>query len=171
MGIYVYQDEVSSPEKKLKNFNFNWKDKSILELGANIGKLGLYVLEKGARKYKGVEIDKEIVKLGIERYKLDLVCADASVWKDFDWDVTIAMALFHHFKEDKLTTLLSEIKSKELIFEVPVGSNDVGLYNTRTLEKYTELIEKCYGEVVEVIESGATNDPYNKRTIFYCKKK
>ena len=68
MGIYVYQDKVSPMEKKLKSFKFDWKDKSVLELGCNVGKLGLYVNERGAKKYKGVDYDSNMIKIGIERY-------------------------------------------------------------------------------------------------------
>ena len=67
MGIYVYQDKVSTPEKKLKDFDFDWTEKSVLELGCNIGKLGLLVKERGARKYKGIDWDKDVIALGIER--------------------------------------------------------------------------------------------------------
>ena len=170
MSVYVYQDEVSPPKKKLKNFDFDWGGKSVLELGANVGKLGLLVLEQGVKKYKGVEIDKSMVDIGIKRYGLDLVSMDVSEFQDFDYDVTISMALFHHFKDDKLTDLLSRVKSPELIFEVPIGNNDVGIYQTRTKRAYELLVEKHYGEVVSITKSGATNDPYNDRVIFYCKK-
>lgn len=170
MDVYVYQDKISPTEKKLKNFEFDWKGKRVLELGANVGKLGVYVLEKGAEEYVGVEVDKKMVEIGIDRYDLDLVCMDASNWLDFSYDVTVAMALFHHFKDKKLERLLSKIDSKELIFEVPVGTNDVGIYQTRTQQDYARMVKKHYGNVVEVVDSGATNDPYNKRTIFYCKK-
>lgn len=168
--MYVYQDEVSPTEKKLKNFDFNWSGKSVLELGANVGKLGIYVLDKGAKKYKGIELDENMVKLGIERYGLDLICLDASEWKDYDYDVVIAMALFHHFTNEKLEALLSKVNSNELIFEVPIGISNAGLYYERTKESYTEVVEKCYGEVMKIVKSGATNDPYNERVIFYCKK-
>lgn len=171
MGIYVYQDKISSTEKKLKNFNFDWKDKRVLELGANVGKLGLYVLEKGAKEYKGIELDKNMVDIGIKRYGLDLVCMDVSELKDSDYDVAIALALFHHFSDEKLKALLPKITSEELIFEVPVGTNDVSLYHTRTEQEYREMIESLYGNVIEIVDSGATNDPYNRRVIFYCKKK
>lgn len=170
MGIYVYQDKVSPTEKKLKNFEFDWTDKTVLELGANIGKLGVYVLEKGAKNYKGIELDKEMVEIGIDRYDLDLVAMDVSEWEDFDYDVTVAMALFHHFPDEKLEKLASVINSKVLIFEVPVGTNDIGIYKCRTQEDYTDIVEKHYGEVIGVVDSGATNDPYNKRVIFHCKK-
>lgn len=170
MGIYVYQDEVTSPKQKLSNLDFDWTDKSVLELGCNVGKLGNYVLKQGAREYKGIELDKEMVKIGIERYGLDLIAMDVSKWNDFDYDVTIAMALFHHFDNEKLENLLSVINSKVLIFEVPVGTNDTGLYQLRTKQGYTEMVRKLYGDVVEVVDSGATNDPYNPRMIFHCKK-
>jgi len=170
MSIYVYQDKVSSPEKKLKNLNYDWTGKSVLELGCNVGKLGVYVKERGAEKYKGIDWDRDIVKLGIERYDLDLEAKNVLTWKDYDYDVVVAMALFHHFTDKQFDSVLSEITAKELIFEVPVGNNDVGLYQIRTRKWYEDRIEKIYGEVVEVVESGATNDPYNQRIIFYCRK-
>ena len=170
MGIYVYQDKVSPMEKKLKSFKFDWKNKSVLELGCNVGKLGLYVNGRGAKKYKGVDYDSNMIKIGIERYGLDLVCMDVSDCKVFEYDVVIAMAVFHHFPDEKFLPLLTNITSKELIFEVPVGINDVGIYQIRTQEWYTEKIEELYGEVLSITDSGATNDPYNKRVIFHCKR-
>lgn len=170
METYVYQDKVSPTEKKLKNFDYNWEGKSVLELGCNVGKLGVYVLEKGAKKYTGVDIDKEMIAIGKERYDLDLHALDVSRWEDYNYDTTIAMALFHHLKKRKLGNLLAKISTKELIFEVPVGLNDVGLYQNRTEEDYREMIKEHYGETVRVVDSGATNDPYNKRVIFHCKE-
>jgi SAM-dependent methyltransferase len=170
MGVYVYQDEVSPPEKKLKGFDYDWTGKSVLELGCNVGKLGMLVKERGAREYKGIDWDKDVIALGRERYGLDLEAKNVLTWKDYDYDVVIAMALFHHFEEDKLDRVLEKITANELIFEVPVGSNDVGLYQTRTRKWYEDKIEKIYGKVVKVVKSGATNDPYNVRTIFYCKR-
>lgn len=169
--MYVYQDNVSLPEVKLKNFNFDWKDKSVIELGCNVGKLGIYVLEAGASSYKGFELDKQMVKIGTVRYGLDLVATDVINYKGkFEADVVIAMALFHHFGDEALEKVLSKINSKELVFEIPVGTNDVGLYNVRTKGGYAEVVEKLYGKVVEIVDSGATNDPYNKRVVFYCRK-
>ena len=111
-----------------------------------------------------------MIKIGIERYGLDLVCMDVSDCKVFEYDVVIAMAVFHHFPDEKFLPLLTNITSKELIFEVPVGINDVGIYQIRTQEWYTEKIEELYGEVLSITDSGATNDPYNKRVIFHCKR-
>ena len=36
-------------------FDVDWTEKSVLELGCNIGKMGLLVKERGARKYKGID--------------------------------------------------------------------------------------------------------------------
>lgn len=168
--MYVYQDRVSPPEKKLKNCQYNWSGKDVIELGCNVGKLGVYVLALGAKSYKGYDIDKNMIGIGTSRYTLDLSQDDViKSQEEYGGDVVIAMALFHHFKEKDLVQVLKRIKSKELVFEVPVGKNDVGLYQTRTEEEYRKLVEENYGKVIDVVESGATNDAYNKRFIFYCK--
>lgn len=168
--MYIYQDKVTSPKEKLKYLNFNWEDKSVVELGCNIGKLGVYVLEQGAKSYKGYDIDKNMIEVGRERYGIDIEQMDIKQG-EFEADVVVAMALFHHLKEPDLTKVLGSIKSEELIFEVPTGSNDVGLYQIRDVSYYQELVEQRYGKVLEIAKSGATNDPFNYRTIFYCKKK
>ncbi len=171
MGVYVYQDKVSPPEKKLKDFDFDWTGKSVLELGCNIGKLGLLVKERGARKYKGIDWDKDVIALGIERYGLDLEVKNVLSWEDYNYDVVIAMALFHHFEDKQLDKVLEKIIAKELIFEVPVGNNDVGLYQIRSTDWYVGRIKNVYkGELVKVVKSGATNDPYNQRLIFSARK-
>ena len=177
MEVYVYQDRVSIPEKKLKHFEFDWSNKSVLELGANVGKMGNYVLEKGASKYKGLELDKKMVEIGTGRYGLDLECMDVlkkRSWKTLsggtDWDITIAMALFHHFTDKELERLFSIINSKVFIFEVPTGTTKTDLYYIRLEQSYAEMVKKCYGKVVEIVNSGATNDPYNKRVVFHCEK-
>ena len=168
--LYIYQDKISPPEKKFKNFTYDWTGKRVLELGCNVGKLGLLVLEKGAKEYKGVDHEKNVVAEGVKRYGLDLVGDSVANIEDFEYDVVVAMALFHHLKDKDLDLLLFRIVADELIFEVPTGSNDVGLYQTRTKEWYEDRIRKQYGEVVNVVDSGATNDPHNKRLIFHCKK-
>lgn len=169
--MYIYQDEVSLPEEKLKNLAFDWKNKSVIELGCNIGKLGLFVLENGAESYKGYETDGEMVRIGIERYGLDIEKENViESKKKYESDVVVAMALFHHFKDRDLEKVIKKIQAKELIFEVPTGNNDVGLYQTRDKEYYEELIKETYGSVEEIVESGATNDPYNKRLIYRCKR-
>jgi 2-polyprenyl-3-methyl-5-hydroxy-6-metoxy-1,4-benzoquinol methylase len=169
--MYIYQDKVSSPEKKLENLNFDWKDKSVIELGCNIGKLGMYVMKLGAKSYKGFDIDKNMIKEGINRYALDLVTTDVvDCEEDYEADVVIIMALFHHFNDKDLEKVVSKINSEELIFEVPIGKSGTGLYYERTKQDYIKMIRKLYGKVVEIVDSGATNDPYNKRVIFYCKK-
>lgn len=171
MSIYVYQDKVSSPEKKLKNLNYDWTGKSVLELGCNVGKLGLLVKERGARKYKGIDWDKDVIALGIERYGLDLEVKNVLSWEDYNYDVVIAMALFHHFEDEQLDRVLEKIIAKELIFEVPVGNNDIGLYQIRSMDWYVGRIKNVYkGKLVKVVKSGATNDPYNQRLIFYARK-
>lgn len=167
--MYIYQDEVTLPKDKLKNLDFDWKGKSVVELGANIGKLGVYALEQGAKSYKGYEIDSNMVQVGIERYSLDLEQMDITKG-EFEGDVVVAMALFHHLKEKDLIRVMESIHSKELVFEVPAGSNDVGIYQIRNIDFYKKLVQSKYGKVLQIVDSGATNDPYNPRVIFKCEK-
>jgi SAM-dependent methyltransferase len=166
--MYIYQDNVTSPEKKLKNLKYNWKDKSVLELGCNIGKLGVMALEKGCDSYMGIDIDKKMIETGRERYSLKLEAGDVENY-DLEADVIVVMALFHHFDDKKLEGIISRMECEDLIFEVPVGEEKFEKYHCRTEEWYNELITKNFGRVIRVVDSGATNDPWNKRRIFYCK--
>jgi len=170
--MYIYQDEILMT-KKLENLTYNWKGKSVLDLGCNAGKLWEISKSAGASRYLGVDISKDMIKVGKERYEdAEFVEGDVNVVIDRspDYDVTVAMALFHHFTSRKLRGVIRRLKSKELIFEVPVGSNDVGLYQLRDEKWYRDLIVELYGKVQAVVKSGATNDPYNPRVIFVCKR-
>jgi len=166
--MYVYQDEVSSPQKKLENVNLELTDKSVLELGCNVGKLGVYALKRGAKSYTGVDTDEEVVKLGKKRYGLDLRVADAEDI-ELEADVIIAMALFHHFDDDKVERIIDRIECKELVFEVPVGDHKgFDLYYCRTQDWYRELIESKKPRSIQIVKSGATNDPWNERMVYLC---
>jgi SAM-dependent methyltransferase len=167
--MYIYQDNVSTPKEKMKNLKYNWKDKSVLELGCNIGKLGVMVKEAGCDSYMGIDISQKMVEIGKERYSLKLEGGDVEDY-DLKADVIVAMALFHRFDDFKLERVIKKMDCEELIFEVPVGDKpDFEKYHCRTEEWYRDLVEKLFGEVIEVVDSGATNDPWNKRRIFYCK--
>lgn len=170
--MYIYQDEILM-SRKLENLTYDWAGKSLLDLGCNAGKLWEITKPEGATKYLGVDISKDMIEVGQERYEdAEFVTGDVNkvIDKSVDYDVTVAMALFHHFTSRKLRGVIKRIKSKELVFEVPVGSNDVGLYQLRDEKWYRDMIEELYGEVVEVVKSGATNDPHNPRVIFVCKR-
>lgn len=172
-----YQDELT-PEKKLKNLSFDWKGKSVLDLGCNIGMLGVYVLEKGASDYVGVEYSQKFIDEGKERNpKLKLYLADVLEYSKYRSDVTVALAIFQHLEEDKIEKVLKDSESKEYIIEVPFdsgyGKEEPPAYKgkvryTRTLGFYEEKIKQFYGGIEEVVASGC---PCKfPRVIFYCKK-
>jgi len=165
--MYIYQDNITSPQGKLKNLEYNWAGKDVLELGCNIGKLGVMVCDEGANSYMGIDIDKKMIEIGKERYKLKLYAGDVETY-ELKADVIVAMALFHHFNDKKLKKVLKQMECEELIFEVPVGEPSQR-YHCREREWYMELIRECFGEVVEVVKSGATNDSQRERLIFLCR--
>ena len=170
--MYIYQDHIKI-EKKLKDFNYDWKGKTVLDLGCNIGLLGKYVNSRGAVGYLGVDTKEDMIEIGKDRYGLELIAGDVGLVLDRsqDFDITIAMALFHHFPDKKFKEVLKKIKSKVLIFEVPVGDNpEWDRYYLRTQMWYSNMVRKLYGNRMEVYQSGATNDPWNKRVIFKCQK-
>lgn len=164
--MYIYQDNVTSPEEKLKNLKYEWAGKDVLELGCNIGKLGVMVCEKGANSYMGIDIDKKMIEIGRERYKLRLYAGDVETY-ELKADVIVAMALFHHFDEEKLRRILNQMDCNELIFEVPVGEPSEK-YHCREQGWYIDLIQECFGSVKKIVKSGATNDPFRERVIFIC---
>lgn len=165
--MYIYQDNVTEPRVKLKGLKYEWAGKDVLELGCNVGKLGVMVCELGANSYTGVDIDRNVVEVGRERYKLKLYAGDVEGY-ELKADVVVAMALFHHFDEEKLKRILKRMECDELIFEVPVGEPSEK-YHCRERKWYIGLIRECFGEVVEIVKSGATNDLQRERLIFLCK--
>ena len=179
MEYYVYQDHIIIDEK-FKNLDFDWKGKSVLDIGCNIGLLRFYLEKLGITQYTGIDNTEENIKIGKERNpSSDLRFADLLEYTGFRIDVCVVMAVFHHLKEDKLKEFISKCVAKELIFEVPVGDDpkfinreyeNQPIYNLRTEDWYMELIEDNYGTVTEVVESGARNDAWNQRLIFVCKK-
>jgi hypothetical protein len=50
-------------------FDIDLTDKSVLDLGSCVGSLGAWVLEKGAKFYRGVEFDKDLSEISLENLK------------------------------------------------------------------------------------------------------
>ena len=179
MTHYIYQDHIKIDEK-FKNLDYTWKGKSVLDIGCNIGLLKNYLEEKGVTEYAGIDRCPVNIKIGKERNNTaDLRVADILEYTDFNADVFVAIAVFHHIPDDKLEIFIKKCQAKELIFEVPVGDDEKfkrGEYENqpsyllRDEVYYMELIENNYGTVVDVVESGARNDRWNRRLIFVCKK-
>lgn len=169
---------VLPPAKKLRNLDFNWEGKSVLDLGCNIGLVGSYVLANGASDYVGIEYNREFIKEARERNpKLKIYKTDVMEYSRYKSDVTVALAIFQHLDEHKIEKLLTDSKSKEYIIEVPFdsgfGEEEPPAYKgevryTRTLGFYEEKIKQFYGGIVEVVASGC---PCKfPRVIFNCKK-
>lgn len=166
-----YQDTVKI-EKKFVNLDYNWQGKSVLDIGCNIGLLYEYLNQRGISDYTGVDKTPKDIKEAKRRNKThSFYIGDLLEYTDYKADVFVVMAVFHHLSEDKVKTFLKKCKADELIFEVPVGDDpNFVRYKLRTEQWYMEAVEDNYGTVLEVAISGATNDPYNQRLIFVCKK-
>jgi 2-polyprenyl-3-methyl-5-hydroxy-6-metoxy-1,4-benzoquinol methylase len=137
--VYSYQD-MFPPQDKLKNLEFDWAGKSVIEVGCNIGKLRDYVLNRGAKSYKGYDHKEEYILEGQGRNPL----ADLKVMKaqkvTGECDVLCALGVFHHMEGDMIAKLLKNVKSKYIIFENPVGEKKLDPYKVRTKEWYFKLI-------------------------------
>lgn len=171
LNKYVYQDHVLM-RKKIRNFKFDFKDKSVVDIGCNAGKLNEHLFKLGITGYEGFDIDSDIIEIAKQRYPdLNFYVMDLLDY-DKKHDVTMAMAVFHHLKDKKLIKALKHYSglSKEMIFEVPAWEGERDIYNLRTVDDYIKLVNEHYGEVVRHEASGATND-IKPRTIFVCKTK
>ena len=170
----MYQQTIKM-EKKVKNLNFDWKRKRILDFGCNMGTLGTYVLDQGASDYIGIDIRAEEIKEGkrIDK-RLKLYVGDLLEYTRLGTDVLCLFAILHHLSEDLIDKILKDSTAREIVCEVPIGEGKYPYPNDnrilRTEEWYRNKFEEFDFKVKEVVESGATNDPYFKRIILVCKK-
>ena len=168
-NIYVYQDQIKV-EEKLKNLNYNWEGKSVFEIGCNVGRLGDFLRDK-LTSYVGVDVKEDMIEIGKQRYGLDLITGDALDYLHIQKDILVSLAVYHHMPDESVRRIFRECKCNEMIFEVPIGDTpNYTKYHLRSKEWYESLVKELYGEVVEIVDSGARNDPINKRIIFICRK-
>jgi len=169
MKDYIFYQDSWSIEDKLKNLKFDWKGKSVLDLGCNIGTLGKYVTSRGAIKYTGIDQrEREIEEAKKRNPEFKFFTGDIFDYTYYNSDVLVALSLFHHLKsEENIIKVLSDFTSKELIIEVPVqeSKNEADLKRDFLLpeNRHRELIEFYYGPIKEELVSGWRN-----RKIFVC---
>ncbi len=162
-------------EKKIKDLTFTWKGKRVLDLGCNMGKLGTYVLDNGAVDYTGVDLlPGEIAQGRKEDPRLKLYVGNLLEYTKLETDVLCLFAVIHHLEEEGIDKILKDSTAKEIVCEVPIGEGEYPFPNDtrklRSQEWYENKFKEHKFNIKEVIESGATNDPWFKRIILVCEK-
>lgn len=169
-----YQDNISC-EEKLKHLVVDLKDKSVIDLGCNIGKMHKYCLDRDAKSYLGYDYNQLLINEAIGRngnsYKNTrnvFKCVDLLKIESLKADVVFALGIFHHFNYNDLIRLLSEINCKTLIIEVPVKgkSND---YFVRSEKDYCNMLMFGY-ELKESFQSGFKTPPIERRILLFKNK-
>jgi SAM-dependent methyltransferase len=119
-AVRSYQDEFPVV-RKLQHVPFDWKGKSVAEVGCNIGGLGLYALERGAVSYVGSDLIASYVEEGRRRHpELDLRHAESAA-APVDADVLVALGVFHHMRDEQITDLLARTSARWILCEQPMG--------------------------------------------------
>ncbi len=160
-----YQDKVK-PEVKMKNVDIDFKGKSVIDLGANIGLVYDYVIERGAKSYMGIEQDKGWALEGKRRKpEMNLIHGDLFNYIPQACDVLLCLALFQHLDRKQIKKLLRGYKANELIVEVPVkGTKYHENYELESVDYWVDLLDEFYS-VSKIVDSG-----YSDRKIFVCEK-
>lgn len=170
---YSYQD-MYKPKEKLKHLiaakGFDWSGKTYLEIGCNIGAMGKFVLEHGAKYYEGYDHIKEYIDEGLSRWPhLNLEVAQAhTIQTTQHFDVFLALGVFHHMTEEHIALVFENISAEWVIFENPLGDKPWPPYpyRMRTREFYFQFLEQ------DTIKEFDWGFPYQKeRKIFVAKKK
>lgn len=137
--VYSYQD-MFPPEEKLKNLKFDWFDRSVVELGCNIGKLEQYVINRGAASYQGFDHKNEYIEEGLSRNPDANIQVMRATEIKTNPDVLVALGVFHHLQPEAIQTFLKNNPSEYLLFECPVGHKPLDPYKVRPKEWYFDMI-------------------------------
>ena len=160
-----YQD-VITPAEKLKHLSIDLKDKSVIDLGCNIGEVKPYVMGLGAYMYTGYDSYKEFITEAIKRHGNDFMCIDILKAYNFKADIVFALGLFHHLSDNEIKQLISKIECQTLIVESPI-LGERKEYNVRSFEQYQKLL-KPY-QLVDKVESGFITPPVIRKILIFQK--
>lgn len=140
-------------DEKWKRLNIDVKDKSVLDIGCNMGKMGVKCKENGCRIYRGVDNNwrylEDCVNAGID-FK-DLSIGDINNIRNigtYKYDIILLLAVFHYVDEDKRDSFIkfmSEITNEMLVLESPVENGEVGFAPKQ--EEIEMLLNKHFARV------------------------
>lgn len=165
-----FYQEVITPEEKLKHLDFNFKGKSVIDLGCNIGAVSRYVIGRRALNYMGCDNHIKYINEANIRFannkNIVFVCSDILKPKSFEADVVFALGLLHHLKDSDIEILSKKIKCDTLIVEVPT-SGDSKL-NIRSTAEYEKLLSS-FGKLTKVLPSGFVTPPVKREILIFEK--
>lgn len=120
----LYQDQFP-PAAKLRHVLLDWTGLRVLDLGANLGALGVYALERGAASYVGHEANAAWADAGRQRYGhvpgWTLHTGNARAADLGGADILCALGLFHHMRDDDVRHILRTTTARRVLIEQPMG--------------------------------------------------
>lgn len=158
-----YQD-IITPKEKLNHLSIDFKDKSVIDLGCNIGEVKPYVMDLGASIYMGYDSNKDFITEAIKRNGNSFKHTDILKQKLFKSDVVFALGLFHHLSDSEVKQLISNIDCDTLIVESPIFGERKE-YNVRGVENYKALL-KPY-KLINEVESGFKTPPVLRKILIF----
>lgn len=137
---------------KLRHLLFDWAGLRVVDLGANMGALGPYVLERGAVSYVGTELNVGWASAGRAMYgALKGWTLHIGNARDADLsqaDIVCALGLFHHMNDDDVRHVLQSTSAPRVLIEQPMGNSPLRNYKIRSKEWYVaELAEAGFTKV------------------------
>ncbi len=160
-----YQDNIF-PEKKLKNLKIDLTDKSVIDLGCNIGRMYDYCIKRNAILYIGIDSDEKYIKEAIKRYSSEnFILKDLTTIDTLKADVIFALGILHHLTDKQLSEL--NLKCETLIIEAPIGDDMRKEYNVRTIENYQSLLPEF--KLKKVLDSGFITPPVKRKILIFEK--
>lgn len=167
---YIYQDQIE-PIKKIKQVNIDWKGKSVIDMGCNVGKYGKWLTDREVKSYLGVDhIFEDIALAQLRNPKLEFRCENIKP-NSYKADVILFFAVLHHFEESEIRKLIGNLDCKDMIIEVPLGEGEIDIYQLRNEKWYRNILGENNYILKSSEKSTATNDPHNERRILHFVKK
>lgn len=157
-----YQENIS-PEEKLAPLQFDFKDKSVIDLGCNIGLVSDYVFKRGASDYYGIDNNTDYEKYW-EGKKGVFALTDLKDRKWFIADVIMAIGIFHHLTDKELIETISKIKAETIIIESPTQGQSKN-YNIRSVEQYQEYLPEY--KLTQRHDSGFKTPPVKREIMVF----
>lgn len=149
-------------DEKWKRLNIDVKDKDVLDIGCNMGKIGIKCKENRCRNYYGFDNNwrylEDCFENGINPDNLfigDINNIDRMsrmLGNNYiDPQIVLLLATFHYVDEDKrddFIKFMSEITKEMLVLEGPVENGEVGFAPKQEeiemlLNKYFARVEFC----------------------------
>ena len=139
-------------DEKWKRVDINVKDKKVLDIGCNIGGMGVRCLKAGCKKYNGVDSNwrylEQAVSVGIDFKDLFIGEINEMDFTVYSPDITLLFATFHYVKpelRDIFIETMSKITKEMLVLEGPVENGEVGFAPKQ--EEIEMLLNKHFARV------------------------